>query len=55
LPFRLVDFGGIVEAESAFEGYTIPTGLRVGWYVGTPRFDRDGEFFRVTIDSALFR
>jgi RimJ/RimL family protein N-acetyltransferase len=54
-PFRLVDFGGMVEAESTFEGYTIPTRLRAGWYVGTPRFDRDGEFFRVAVDHATFR
>jgi hypothetical protein len=53
-PFRLVDFGGIVDAESTFGGYTIPTRLRVGWYVETPRFDRDGEFFRVTVDRATF-
>jgi uncharacterized protein DUF6544 len=32
--FRLLDFGGVVEEERTFPGYTIPTRLRVGWYFG---------------------
>lgn len=50
-----VDFGAIVEAESSFGGYTIPTRLRVGWYFGSERFDPEGEFFRATIDKAIYR
>jgi hypothetical protein len=53
--FRYVDFGGLVEDEGTFEGYTIPTRLRVGWHFGTERFESDGEFFRVTIDAASYR
>lgn len=53
--FRYVDFGGVVEEESRFGAYTIPTRLRVGYYVGTDRFEPDGEFFRVTIDDAAYR
>jgi hypothetical protein len=53
--FRYVDFGGLVEEEGTFGGYTIPTRLRVGWYFGTDRFEREGEFFRATIDSAEYR
>ena len=53
--FHYAPFGGIVEAEGTFGGYTIPTCLRVGWYFGTPRFESEGEFFRVTIDDARYR
>jgi hypothetical protein len=52
---RYVDFGAIVEAEGTFCGYTIPTQLRVGWYFGTERFESEGEFFRATIDEAIYR
>jgi hypothetical protein len=53
--FRWVDFGGIVEEEGTFGGYTIPTRLRVGWHFHEGRFGPDGEFFRVTVDEAMFR
>jgi len=53
--FRYVDFGGIVEAEGTFCGYTIPTRLRIGWYFGTERFASEGEFFRATIEDAIYR
>ena len=53
--FRYEDFGGAVTAERTFDGYTIPSRLRVGWYFGTERFAKDGEFFRVTIDDATYR
>lgn len=50
-----VDFGAIVEEEGTFCGYTIPTRLRVGWYFGTERFESEGEFFRATIDEAIYQ
>jgi hypothetical protein len=53
--FDYADFGGVVENEATFGGYTIPTRLRIGWHCGTDRFETDGEFFRVTIDEARFR
>ena len=53
--FHDVNFGGVLEAEGTFEGYTIPTRIRAGWYFGTDRFESDGEFFRATIDQANFR
>jgi hypothetical protein len=53
--FHYADFGGIVEEESTFAGYTIPTRLRVGWHFGTDRFESEGEFFRATIDDATYR
>jgi hypothetical protein len=50
--FRYEDFGGVMEAEGTFAGYTIPTQLRMGWYFGTERFESEGEFIRITIDEA---
>lgn len=53
--FHFADFGGVVEDEAAFGGYTVPTRLRIGWYFGTGRFESAGEFFRVTVDEARYR
>jgi hypothetical protein len=53
-PFGSYPFGGIVEEERTFGGITIPTRLRVGWHFGTPRW-AEGEFFRMTVDEAVFR
>lgn len=53
--FGYVNFGGFVEAEERFGGYTIPSRIRAGWYFETGRFDSEGEFFRVTIDDATYR
>lgn len=53
--FHYADFGGVVEEEGLFEGYTIPTRMRLGWHFGSERFETEGEFFRVTIDVATFR
>lgn len=53
--FHNVAFGGIADREQTFDGYTIPTRLRVGWYFGSARFESEGEFFRVTVDDARFR
>lgn len=44
-----------LEEEATFDGYTIPTRVRVGWYFGTDRFEPEGEFFRCTLDAAVFR
>jgi hypothetical protein len=53
--FHFVDFGGRIEAEATFGGYTIPTRLRIGWHFGTDRFESDGEFFRAEVEDARFR
>ncbi len=53
--FHCLDFGAHVEDESAFGGYTIPSRLRVGWYIRDQGFAEEGEFFRVTVHSAEFR
>jgi hypothetical protein len=55
LDFGYYNCGGSVEEEATFGGYTIPTRMRVGWHFGTDRFEKDGEFFRVTIDNAVYR
>lgn len=48
-------FGGFVEQEACFGGYTIPIRLRIGWHPKDDHFESGGEFFRVTIDHAEFR
>ncbi len=53
--FHYAPFGGLAEEEGTFGGYTIPTRLRIGWNFGTPHFDEEGEFFRVTIEDAQYR
>ncbi|NJM97732.1 MAG: hypothetical protein HC800_11735 [Phormidesmis sp. RL_2_1] len=53
--FRYENFGVIVEKEGTFSGYTIPTELRAGWYFGSDRFESEGEFFRATIDEAVYQ
>lgn len=53
--FRKTSFGAILEAESVFGGFTIPSRMRVGWHPETPRFETEGEFFRATIDHAAYR
>lgn len=52
--FHYHPFGGIVEEEDTFRGYTIPTRMRMGYYLGTPRFETEGEFLRIAIDNATF-
>ena len=53
--FHYAGFGGMVDEEGSFDGYTIPTRLRVGWYPHGRQFENDGEFFRVIVDHAQFR
>ena len=49
-------FGAYVDQEATFGGYTIPARLRVGWHFDDPaRFDAEGKFFEVAIDSATYR
>ena len=60
--YRYDTFGVIATASGTFSGYTIPTQIRAGWFgsdapQGTlrDRFEREGEFFRCTIDRACYR
>ena len=50
--FQLQPFGGIVTAETTFEGFTIPSQVEVGNHYGTPDFF---PFFQATITSATYR
>jgi hypothetical protein len=29
--------------------------LQIGWFIGTDRFEPEGEFFRATLDKASYR
>jgi hypothetical protein len=53
--FRVHPFGAVVEEERSFDGYTVPGRLRVGWYLGSERFEREGEFFRAEVEAAEYR
>src|SRR5262245_34946881 len=50
--YGYITFGGQVREERAFDGYTIPSKVGVGWWIGT---DRYFEFFRAEIENAVFR
>jgi hypothetical protein len=52
--FGRCPFGGRVEAERTFDGVTIASRVRAGWWWGTDRQD-EGEFFRATVTDAVFR
>jgi Family of unknown function (DUF6920) len=54
-PFCYADFGAVAEEERTFAGFTVPSRIRAGWHFGTDRFARDGEFFRATIEEAVYR
>jgi uncharacterized protein DUF6544 len=49
--FGYVPFGGQIQEERDFGGYTIPSKVAVGWRLGT---DRYFEFFRARIETAVF-
>jgi hypothetical protein len=53
--FRYFDYGGFVDEEGRYGGYTVPARMRVGWHFGTERFESEREFFRVNIDNAICR
>ncbi|MFB6277600.1 MAG: DUF6544 family protein [Halothece sp.] len=53
--YRYLNFGGIIEAQRTFQGYTIPTQIRGGWHFDGESFAQAGEFFRATIDEARYR
>ena len=53
--YRYLDFGLVSEEERCFQGYTIPSRIRAGWYFGSERFEQDGEFFRARVDYAEYR
>jgi hypothetical protein len=50
--YGYIPFGGHIQEERAFGGYTIPSKVGVGWWIGT---DRYFEFFRADVEDAVFR
>lgn len=50
--YRLQPFGGTLEAEATFLGFTIPSVVRVGNHFGTPGYF---PFFQATITDARYR
>jgi hypothetical protein len=49
--YAKIPFGGSFQAHQTFGGYTIPTQMGAGWWIGTERYF---EFFQVKIDQAEF-
>ncbi|MEX5717749.1 DUF6544 family protein [Geodermatophilus maliterrae] len=54
VPFGRHPFGVAIGAEETFDGVTIGSVLRAGWWWGTDR-QPQGEFFRARITGARFR
>ncbi|NBD33875.1 MAG: hypothetical protein GVY17_13160 [Cyanobacteria bacterium] len=52
--YRYLPFGGMIEADQTFGGFTIPSRVRGGWFFDGQDFQHDGEFFHVTVDAATF-
>jgi hypothetical protein len=52
-PYGYHPFGGILDDETTFAGITIPTSVRVGYWLGSKRWN-EGEFFRAQIIQATF-
>lgn len=50
--FRLQPFGGRIEAEATFGGFTVPSTVAMGNHFGTPDYL---PFFQGTIRSAMYR
>lgn len=46
-----IPFGVAVDGESTFDGYTIPSRFRAGWWYGTERYR---ESFQVSIEQVVF-
>ncbi|SEG99859.1 hypothetical protein SAMN05444920_114135 [Nonomuraea solani] len=53
-PYQWQSFGVVCEGEAAFDGFTIPEGVRGGWWPGTPRWEQ-GEFIRFVVGDAVYR
>lgn len=54
--WRLLPFGGDVTGWATFDGVTVASAARLGWWYGSRRFWSDGEFFRYRLlDLRLVR
>jgi len=52
-PWGRYPCGGIVDAEATFDGITIPSRVRVGYWIDTVDWAK-GEFFRCHVTDAVF-
>lgn len=52
-PWGVYPCGGLTAADATFEGITIPTSLRAGWFFGTAGW-AEGEFFRARISQVTY-
>lgn len=52
--WSLIPYGFATESESTFEGYTIPSTVRGGWWYGTDRYQPEAASF-FSIHGARFR
>lgn len=50
--YEYIPFGGLMDAEETFGGYTIPTRIRMGWWYGTAQY---AEEFRFQVTAATFK
>jgi len=53
--YQNIPFGAYIEEERCFEGYTIPSRLKAGWFFGTSDYEQKGEFFHVEITKAEYK
>lgn len=49
--YRYVPYGGTIDEERVFEGYTVPSRLAIGWWYGTERYE---DVIRLEVDWAEF-
>jgi hypothetical protein len=49
--YEYIPFGGPMDAEETFGGYTIPTRIRMGWWYGTEQYEEE---FRFQVTAATF-
>jgi hypothetical protein len=52
-PWARHSCGGLVGAEATFDGVTIPSAVRVGYWIDSPQWT-SGEFFRCHLTNAVF-
>jgi hypothetical protein len=50
--YNYIPFGGEFQQEKTFGGFTIPSRINAGWWLGT---DHYLEFFRATVEQAGLR
>lgn len=49
--WQYIPFGGTFSQETSFQGYTIPSQINAGWWLGTEQYDG---FFQASIEEAEF-